>query len=290
MWLLWFACTPPVVEPIVDGRGGGAGYWPPHSATALRGAVDASLGGIELDVHLTLDEVPIIADSSVISSPTCTTPNGPLAQPLVVAQVPWAELEDHVLCGGEPDPDHPNALLVEEPLLTLDGALAELREQDATTLRVHLHVPESDTEPAAAARAVLERWQEADLPNHLVVATDTIRSTQAFEAESRARGLALTTILRLHDELLTPSATQLTSLLRSRWSTTDPLAMAQRSSADGVAMSWRAIGSSLLRRAERLDIEVHAMTVNDPTKLRELSDRPLHGILSDYPGTVPTPR
>jgi len=39
--------------PRIDAHQGGAGYWPPNSATAMHGAIAQRFDGIELDLVLT---------------------------------------------------------------------------------------------------------------------------------------------------------------------------------------------------------------------------------------------
>ena len=292
MWLWWIGCAGFDVAPLVEGRGGGAGYWPPHSSTALAGAVQAELDGIELDVRLTADGVPVLWGDEALASPDCIwLPDTEQPVAMRIPDTLWAAIDGRVACGGAPDPAYPNALVVHEPLMSLDDALDLWRELDAHGMRVHLHARASPVDGASSllATEVLHRWQLADLPLTLHVSADTMEGVRAFEAESRRRAMVLDTALRLHHEDLAPRPAELRQMLRSRWEEADPLELASMADADGVALSWRALQPGLLRRAQRRGVQLQAMTVADADALRDLATAPLQAILTDWPGSVPGP-
>lgn len=288
LWLI--ACSTPNVPPLVEARGGGAGYWPPHSATAVAGAIELGFDGLEVDLVMTKDEALVLWSDPWLSGPDCTHPNGaPLAEPLLVMNVTLPYLDTGVLCGGRPDPAYPNALVVAEPLMSFSRFLSELRRGGAFHQRIHLHIrqhPELTPSPQRFAETILQRWLDADLPQQLHVSADRAAMIEAIEAQARVLGFDVQTTLRLD-----PEQPQDPSLSEALWGelgrslgTTDPLASAVGAGADGIGLSWGALDRQLVDRAIVEGLHVQVGSIEDPRILEQLRRWPLDSVLADYPG------
>jgi glycerophosphoryl diester phosphodiesterase len=65
------------VEPLIIGHRGAAGQEPENTLRAVQAAIDAGADGVEIDVHLTLDRIPIIIHDSTLDRGTNGT--GPVS-------------------------------------------------------------------------------------------------------------------------------------------------------------------------------------------------------------------
>src|SRR5262245_57215457 len=69
------ALAPPG-DPLVVAHRSGAGNWPENSRTAVRGAVAAGYGGIEFDLVLTSDRIPVLSHDAALNPQLCTRADG----------------------------------------------------------------------------------------------------------------------------------------------------------------------------------------------------------------------
>lgn len=155
----------------------GAALWPQNSLTAVRGAIahrDADgrpVQGIEVDIALTRDGVPVLSHDPWIHETLCRRADGRrVEQRILIHDLTWSELRLGYICGGEPDPDFPAARPVPEPIARLDDVLAALAAAPEIALYLDVKVDPPLTAPAADfAAAIFTRWREAGLDNPLYV-------------------------------------------------------------------------------------------------------------------------
>ena len=277
MFWWWIACTPGEDAPVVEARGGGGGYWPPHSVTALVGAMDLAFDGIETDVVMTQDGVPLLWAQDTLAD-GCNIDEQPLPDTVQISETVFDDLAG-IQCGGNPNPDFPNALVGFEPLLRLDVFLGLLRDLAPTDQRVHLNLQPSSGDPEEQARfalEVMERWRIADPPQPLVVSTTDAALLSAIEVDARRTTTEVLTVLRQHVEDERDPAPASDTLLEQ----------AESVRADGIGIDHRRVSRGWLRRAQRRGLGVVVYTVNEPKRLERLARWPLLGILTDYPGDV----
>ncbi len=197
--MLWIAIACRVdVAPLVDARGGGGGYWPRHSASAVRGAIGAGFDGLEVDITPTEDGEWLLQGGlhwqGCIDVRSQLPPDPPAVRDWVLDTA-----QSHLRCGATPDPQRPNALLVPEAPWSLQQLAMAIRSGGHAEQRIHLHLRISELEPLLV-RDVLEIWHLADLPNQLVVSTDEIATLVEVERSSRTLNIEVSTSLRLADE------------------------------------------------------------------------------------------
>lgn len=276
--LLWLvACTVNNASPIAEARSGGRGFWPANSPTAVEGAMRLELDGIELDVVMTQDDVPVLWASDVLRPP-CELEGGE-GLPLDISATFYDDLRG-ARCGGEPDARYPNALVVPEPLLRLDAVLETLRQEGQPELRVHLHLHEPDSLPddgwhARMAAEVLVRWRNADPPQSLVISSESLDQLDAVQVEARRLLVPLITIWRVHPEV----PTGLEPLH-------GVLSQASGAGVGGVGVHWTALRRTWATRAASQGLMVVTYPVNGTSELSRAMRWPLFGVMTDYPADV----
>lgn len=272
-WVLLWSCRAEVAV-IVDARGGGAGYWPAHSATAVEGAIEAGFDSFEVDVTPTADGEWLLQGGlrwvDCIDVGTGLAPN-----PRTVAD--WSSEGSRALrCGGTADPDHPNALVVSEPPMLFRQLLDVIRGGEVAEQRVHLHLRLDEDRPELV-HELLQAWQDADLPNPLLISTDTLATLLTVQRARRLLGLASATTLRGSDE--EPSSDE-PNLDASSWEDLESAGV------DGLALRAEQWNASRRRSARRHALELMVLRPDDldrwPTEVTS--------VLTDHPGDLPRSR
>ena len=117
-------CSAPEVAWVAQGAG--AADWPSSSRAAVTAALDAGVPALEVDVFVAGDRTPVLHATPYLNEDTCRTADGrALSERVWLLQITTEDLLENYRCGAAPDPEHPDAAQVEEPLLTLD-AFADL--------------------------------------------------------------------------------------------------------------------------------------------------------------------
>ena len=108
--------------PVEEAHRAAAGYWPENSAAAVAGSVEAGFFGLEIDLFLSQDRVPMLNHDGWLDPDHCTTVDGEaLDERVYLVKTPAETLQSDYLCGGIADPDHPAAEVVAAPRLAPRG-------------------------------------------------------------------------------------------------------------------------------------------------------------------------
>ncbi|MCA9489644.1 MAG: hypothetical protein KC621_06960 [Myxococcales bacterium] len=287
--LILLACSDAEVAPTrAEGHGGGAGYWPPDSRTAVRGAFAQGLD-VELDVVLTRDLVPMLALAPYVDAQRCRIDGEP-----VIGVHRWDGIGSRELatveCGGFPEADFPNAVVVGETPITLDEVL-ELLLDAPDDIVVHLdilHEPGFTPSPGRFAEAVLDRWIEADRPQDLVISGRRPELIAAFEGHGRERGFDVTTLLDL--PLIEPGDGWGDLVARDLGhritNTLDYVDAAGDAGADGINVLADLADRRQLEVARREGLITSVWTVDGERRLAPWLDR-VDVVVTNYPGDLP---
>jgi len=219
----------------------GVGHWPANSASAVQGSLDQGYAAIEVDLFLTSDRVPVLSDSPALDPDRCRHLDGTaIDEPLFLVQLSWADLAANYRCGGQADPDHPDALVVDEALLDL-ATFIEILEQDPA-LEVHLDArsePGFSHDPEVYAAEILERWWASGVPNPLRVSTNHPATLIALEERSETADRLVDTVLIWPRTAagIEPASVGWLHELGATTGITDPLAAALDAGADGLRLS-----------------------------------------------------
>jgi glycerophosphoryl diester phosphodiesterase len=297
-WMIWIGALsgcgwPGPAGPIrVEAHRAGAGYWPGNSAIALEKSIAADYDGVEFDLLLSADDVPILSHDPYLDGDRCTTNlYSPLRQEVRIRDLTEQELRDGFLCGGLPDPEHPNAALLAAPLMTFDEAISAL-EFASADLFVHLDVKVEEPLTATAevsATAILERWVHADLPNPWLVSANQAATLLAFKAAGAELGVDVTTqlILPFHPTGGSQAHTALSYTLPNVLGTQELVALAREAEADSVAIHHELATRHSVRVARAEGLEVVLWTLNDRAALHDYLEWGIDGVITDYPADIP---
>lgn len=285
MLIRWMACSSSGVTPTIEAIAAGAGYWPPNSQTAIEGSIGAKLPAIELDVALTDDRIPVLHDGPWLSSETCIRADGsPFGETLLVRSLTAEQIAEAFLCGGLPDPARPNALLAEEPIMTLSEAITLLPATPIDSVRLDVFYQDGVTPPPdVIAKNILETWESSDLPQVLSITSNHPDLLEAFDAEAHVRGRDLDL------GWYAPSEGQTIEIVTQeldRWSNgLDYAAMAEVVGADLLWLDPKVADIGALRAARAEGLRFGITPADDPRELSFWSRSGLvDRIATRYPG------
>lgn len=294
--LLLAACSPPPTTGRpgmrVEAHRAAAGYYPQNSRTGVLASLEDRWDGIEIDLALTADGVPVLSHDPWVHPTLCErVDGGPMPERARLDGLTRAEVREGFLCGGIPDPAFPNAALHPEPIMTLDEVLDALHDADREiVVHLDLKVEPGWTPPAdVMADAVLSRWVDADPAQPLVISANTPDAVLAVEAWGRSHGRDVHTWLGWPRFPVDgdPTSIGLGQEITGALGVSDPLADAERASADGLAMYWELARRPDVVRARRAGLEVALWTLDDPKVLRHHARWPVTALITDYPGDLP---
>ena len=278
-------------DPLYEAHRGAAGLWAQNSRSALVGSIEAGFDGIEFDVALTSDLVPILSHDSFFHDPFCQNADGSdIVDGPRIDSVTLEEAQTEFLCGGKVDEEFPDADVFAEPPMSFDELL-EVLDGNPDVL-VHIDVkyePGLTPDADVFAEQVMSRWVAADLPNPWYVSANTVEGMQAFEAWGDANNLDVPTMLIW--PTFPPGESTTVIGLKAEFGTSagvvDMVRAIRDSGADGIAATHRIIDRRQVEEVVKNGYDVSLWTVNDPDLMETYHSWPLLSIITDYPEQAP---
>lgn len=262
------------------------GSWPQNSRMGLRDAVARGYPGLEFDLVLTRDRVPVITHDASLSPELCTQADGTrLAAAIPIKDLSLAELQAGYRCGGLPDPTLPQAQVAEDTLLTLDELIDLVT--GAPDLTLHFDVkyePGLTLDAEAFADEILGRWRASGLPNAWYLSSSEPEEVKAL----RDRG-AESVILTLPYVARGDSST-LSGLgfeLLAQLGVEDAISRARKAGASGLNIAYQVTDRRIVDAARQQGLTVHVWTPNSPALLDVYCRWPIDVLITDYPERAP---
>lgn len=275
--------------PRVMAHRGGAGLWPENSRSAVEGTIARGFGGLEFDLVLTRDAVPVLAHDPWLDPRLCTLTQGqvPLGKERVyIDTLSLEQLQRDYRCGGLRNPDHAGALQVAEPVLSLDELLSLVR--GAPGLELHLDLKAEAGRvfgPDDYAQAVLARMAAAALPNPWYVTSNDAGMLRAFEARADVRTQLSWPDFSEGPEGLVSIRTELLPALGLE----DLVAAVRAAGADGVSTHYRLLEPHVAEAMRAEGLEVSVYTVDDAAALRAVCRLAVTQVITNHPERGPCP-
>ncbi len=292
-WLLLGCADDVRPEVVVEAHRGAAAYWSENSRSALLGSIAAGYEGIEFDVVLTADHVPVLSHDPTVNPHTCTTLDGEgVPEGVLIMDFTLEELQDTYLCGGIEDPEFPDAELLAESHMTFDELLVALEEAGDPRIEVHIDVkfePGETPEADAFAVSILDAWRRAELPNPWFVSANLTEALEAFTDYGYWWDLRVPTSLiwpRFTPDV-SSTATGLKSEVLKGLGLRDLVGLAEEAGADGIAVPYQLVDRGSALEAQELGVDLRVWTLNSPKLLETWCTWPIGGVITDTPDDAP---
>ena len=170
----------------------GGGQWPQESRTAVlhcierarAGAPEKRIDGMEMDIVLTRDGIPVLSHDPWVHTTLCTTASGePIRERVLIRDKTLEELQAQYLCGGVWDPHFPQVEPKAETIMTLEEVLQALKKAPHLLLYLDLKIDGDLTAGAEdCAKAIARLWEAAGLPNRLYIEGPSAGSLAAYRS------------------------------------------------------------------------------------------------------------
>jgi glycerophosphoryl diester phosphodiesterase len=277
---------------VVIAHRAGGGQWPQNSRTAVLNCIAGAEAqapenrceGMEMDIVLTKDGVPVLSHDPWVHPTLCTTASGePIRDRILIRDKTLAQLHSQYLCGGVRERDFPRVTPKAEPIMTLDEVLQALKKTPQMMLYLDVKIDGDLTADAADyAKAISERWQAAGLPNRLYIEGPSAESLSAYRSAIKTNFVPV-----LSYPAFSVKENFTWTAIKARWLTKlrlrSPLAVARKERAGAVAGPTQVITRHAAREARDNGVKVVVFTPNTREDLERYCSWPVDVLITDYP-------
>lgn len=240
--------------PLIIGHRGASTHAPENTLAALQMALDAGADGVEFDVQLARDEVPV-----VIHDPNLRRVAGLNAAILDISSAELADIDVGSWFNAE-FPERASASFSRETVPTLDRVLGLL--EDASGL-VYLELKTDGGDPGPLVKRVCETIRSSSVLPRLIVKSFCLNTLEKVRRELPQTATAA---------LFEP---RVRTVFRRR---ANLIGMAAGCGANHISLHWLLVNRRLVESANDAQIPITVWTVNDPRwvgKAREMGIRSL---------------
>jgi glycerophosphoryl diester phosphodiesterase len=282
----------PQNAPLVIAHRAGGGQWPQNSRTAVlncieraqAGAPENRIDGMEMDIALTRDGIPVLSHDPWVHTTLCTTAAGEaIRERVLIRDKTLEELQSQYLCGGVRDPDFPRVEPKAETLMTLEEVLQALKKAPQMLLYLDVKIDGDLTAGAEDyAKAIAKLWGAAGLPNRLYIEGPSAESMAAYRSAIKTDFVPVLSYPAFSVmENFTWTAIKARLLTRLRLDS--PWAAARNTQAGAVVGPTQVIFRFAAAEARENGVQVVLFTINTRKDLERYCAWPVDVLITDYP-------
>jgi glycerophosphoryl diester phosphodiesterase len=280
-----------VNKPFILAHRGGSGLWIQNSRFAVEQTVELykqnpqKLHGIEVDIVLTKDNIPVIAHDPWVHTRLCH-PLGGSTQPLermLIKDLYFEELQQRFICGGKPDEDFPDAKTRAESILGFEEFLSLVAETPDLIIYLDSKLQAPITQPAEDyAKAIFHFWESTDIRNPLYIEAPDKASLAMYQQYANT---PFTAVLSSPPFFADSHwwLTGFTALLNDFIFAESPLRQAQAAKADAVAVPFRVLNTRSQAYLQQANKQVIVFTLNDHKTIQQACNMAVDIIITDFP-------
>jgi glycerophosphoryl diester phosphodiesterase len=275
--------------PLVMAHRATPSKWPENSRSAVLGSLEAGYPGIEIDIVLTRDHVPVIAHDPWLDPKYCTRADGsPFETRKLISEIDLEVLQNEFLCGGLADPAFPDAVVFPDTTMTVDELIEAVRPYPDAWVQLDVkYEPGLTPSPEVFAEAILGRWTTAGLENPWYVSANLPELLLAFDTWMDGEPITNVLIYPRFPPDSDSTAVALENEVLGALGVRDALGVARQARADGIAWPWQLIDWHAASEARQAGLQVMVWTVNDPDLLEKFCGWPIDVLITDYPERAP---
>ena len=276
---------------VIAHRAGG-GQWPQNSRTAVlhcieraqAGAPENRIDGMEMDIVLTKDGIPVLSHDPWVHTTLCTTASGePIRERILLRDKTLGELQSQYLCGGVRDPHFPRVEPKAETIMTLEEVLQALKKAPHMLLYLDLKIDGDLTAGAEDyAKAISRLWGAAGLPNRLYIEGPSPESLAAYRSAIKTDFVPV-----LSYPAFTVKENSSRTAVRARWLTrlrvNSPWTATRNAQAGAVVGPTQVIFRFAATEARENGVQVVLFTINTREDLESYCGWPVDVLITDYP-------
>lgn len=294
------ACASPIKSPdatktTILAHRASSGLWIQNSRNAVENTVSAfqtgdlrgRFDGLEVDIVLTRDGVPVLAHDPWVHKSLCVKTNGSTVGHTLIKDIDFTDLVNDYRCGGVIDPEFPAAKTKLESILGFDEFLDIIKPVPDLVIYLDVKIQTGLTAlPRAYAEAIFSRWQAAGMVNRLYVEGPDAESITAYKQYAQQ---AFTAVLSYppfyagEDWVKVGIKTAVRTLARS----SRPLKKAQAAAADAVASPVEVMTQKAQNKLQKRQKQTIIYTPNSRDDIQAVCRSGADVLITDYPGLGP---
>jgi glycerophosphoryl diester phosphodiesterase len=275
-------------NPTIEAHRFGAGYWPENSRTAIAGALAAGYKGLEFDLSMTKDKIPVLSHDAMISPVKCTYADGsalPADAELLIKDYTLAELHAQFLCGGKPDPAMQGVQVLADTHLTFQEVIDAVASHPDVTMHIDVKYEAGKTLPLQDFFDYgIALWRNSGLTNPWYVSSTEVDFLKKATAEGvPGRSLTWPKFPAGANTVTTAIGAELLAQLGAR----TPIGLAQEAGANMLNLTYQVVDRSTVEAATGFGWKVQLWTIDDPKAFAEYCTWPVDSLISNYPERAP---
>lgn len=285
--------------PVVLAHRGGSGQWPQNSRTAVANTFrqmrteQNSVGGIEFDLAITSDGVPILSHEPFMNPSLCTLTDGSSfdGQPLV-KDLTLAEIQRDYRCGGLADEDFVDVEPVADTVMPFGELLEHAAQVPNAMLYLDLKIEDGKSaEREVFAKSIMSRLKASHLTSPIMIEVPDLAAADAFRAEG-ADSMNNVTLVLSYPPFVSTTSFTVTFLKRYLATVTglrSPIRQAQKTDTEGVAMPTQLTSRTRASHLRKKGIQTVIYTPNTAEDLERYCSWPVDVLITDFPKLGPCP-
>jgi glycerophosphoryl diester phosphodiesterase len=266
-----------------------SGLWIQNSRNAVENTVQlysnnkGMLQGIEVDIVLTKDNVPVLAHDPWVHKSLCArTDKNPLKEELI-KNILWEDLQRDYRCGAVVDKDFPNAKTKSETILGFDEFISIVKTTPSLIVYLDIKLQEPLTASAKDyANAIFERWDAAALANPLYVEgpnAGAISTYQQYAQNPFTAVLSFPPFYAKENVKVKGAVAALSALFNP----SSGLQEVIKGNAQAIAVHTAVNNPTMQRKLQQAKKEVVVFTPNNRKDISKACKRGVDIVITDYP-------
>jgi glycerophosphoryl diester phosphodiesterase len=305
--LLIIACKPsshpetqsltPNPTPLIFSHRASSGLWIQNSRNAVNNTVtlfldnkkrgDVRFHGIEVDIVLTKDNIPVLAHDPWIHKTLCRRKDGQALQEVLIRNITLKTLQSDYLCGGIRDTEFPQAIINEESVMSLDELFIAIKK--APDLMLYLDIklqPPLTANTLNYAKAVMNSIEQASTLHPIFIEgpdTAAIRYYKQYTPQKITTVLSYPPFFTDQNKWLTGAKAAIGSFFYP----TDALHKAESADADAIASPTQVTNNKVQKRLQEKNKLLVIFTPNTKKDIRKACASGANIIITDFPNLGP---
>lgn len=189
--------------PLIFAHRASSGLWIQNSRNAVNNTValfldnkekgDIRFHGIEVDIVLTKDNIPVLAHDPWVHKTLCRRKDDRVLQEVLIKNITFNALQNDYLCGGIRDSEFPKAITAEESVMSLEELLITIKKAPDLMLYLDLKLqPPLTASTHDYAMAVMNSIEQASIINPIFIEGPDTAAIQYYRQHASQK---MTTVL-----------------------------------------------------------------------------------------------
>lgn len=279
--------------PLILAHRASSGLWIQNSRHGVKKTIELyqqhpqKFHGIEVDIALTKDKIPVLSHDPWVHKRLCNRKDGKPMQERLIKDSLFADLQKEFSCGGIIDNDFPRAQTHAESIMSLSEFITMVKNVPDLIVYLDVKVQPPLTAPANEfAQAIFSQWATAQATNPLYVEGSDKQIIKEYQTHSSTPFIAVLSypaFFANENALFKGGWAAIISRIQPKKS----LNMVQAAKAQAIAVPVAVNHQNMQQRLQEFDKKVIVFTPNSQKDIRQACLSGVDIIITDFPNKGP---